>query len=145
MPGHIDVARLGARRTELGRQVSLDDPRGPLGAEHRRLLHPHALPSLEPGRDGIQRRAGLDQIAVAPMQDLVDDVLHPGGPAFHLGRDEHVLRPRDIGFGPGRARGVAASRGKRNALVEDPDPPEIHLGETAVDGDQRSEKKGMES
>ncbi len=143
MTRDVDVARLGARGTELRRQMRLDDPRRTLGADERRVAHRHALPALEPRRHGVHRRAARHEIPAPAMQHLVDDVLHPRRPALHLRHDEDVLGARLVRLGAREALHAARPLRRGHALVHDARAAEVHLREPAVEPEDGREEQGV--
>src|SRR6185503_19915578 len=119
MPSGVDIACIRTERTESCRQVRLDDPRRPLRPQKRSLLHRDTLASLDPRSDRVHLASRLHQIAASPVENLVDNMLHPCRPAFHLRCDEDVFETWLIRFGLGKALHAATSCWRRDTFVLD--------------------------
>src|ERR1044072_6216155 len=123
--------------------MSLDDARRSLAPDDRSVLDPYALATLEPRRHRVHRRAGFHEFALAAMQDLVHDLLHPRGPAFHLRHDENVFRARLIHFGALEAVDAATPGGTRHALVLDAGALEMERRQAAVEPQHRRQQRSV--
>ena len=101
MARHINVSRDITMGNQLRGHMGLDDAIAPR-AHQRCVFHGDAgsRAGLDPGAQGVHVAiAGVGKIALAPVQDLEHDLLHPGRAAFHLGGDEDIRRFGLVVFG----------------------------------------------
>ena len=79
------------------------------------------------------------------MEDLKDEMLHPGGAGSHLRDDEDVLGTRLVGFGRCKALDAAAAGWRGDALVDDAGFPEIQFSSVLVPPEDREKKLCLEA
>src|SRR6516165_9833323 len=79
------------------------------------------------------------------MEDLKDEVLHPGGAGSHLRHDEDILGTRLVGFGRCKAFDTATAGGRGYALVDDAGFPEIQCSSVLVPPEDREKNLCLEA